>query len=168
MLATSAVVDSAAPILVSPYRASVSTSADVSTRPHARTPSTRWDAVRLGLVGVWIVVLVAALTAPAPADGGTLVSTVWGREVSGWLGWLTLVATVAVLALVVVGPPPWRGTRWAWFWLVGNPFGLLAFLLLAGPTPGVPDGQRSRRLTGGPAFVIGLAATAVLRAARVI
>jgi hypothetical protein len=64
----------------------------------------------------------------------------------GWACWL---------GLLVHGPAPWRATRWAWFWLSWVPGGVLAFFLLAGPTPGVPAPRRpARRLTGGWALLL--------------
>lgn len=67
------------------------------------------------------------------------------------LAWLT------TMWLLVSGPEPYRATRWAWFWLSAPPMGLLAFVVLSGPTPGL--GVRrpvDRRLRGGWAFVLGL------------
>jgi hypothetical protein len=62
---------------------------------------------------------------------------------------------LAWLAFLVGGPQPWRATRWAWFWLGFPPVGVLAHLLLSGPTPGLPAPRRpDRRLTGGWAFLI--------------
>ena len=66
------------------------------------------------------------------------------------LGWL------AALALLVGGPEPLRATRWAWCWLLMVPLvGAPAFLLLSGPTPGLPRPAPGRaRLTGGWAFLL--------------
>lgn len=83
-----------------------------------------------------------------------------GGELLGWrvpnaLGLTTLVLGVLWLGLLVGGPQPWRATRWAWFWLAFPPVGVLAHLLLSGPTPGLPTpGEPHRRLTGGWAFLI--------------
>lgn len=68
---------------------------------------------------------------------------------------LVLAAGVAGLALLTSGPTPWRATRWAWFWvIVLAPGGELAFLLLSGPTPGLPRPTGTRRLlTGGWALL---------------
>jgi len=83
----------------------------------------------------------------------------WGRvmpfpaavTVSLLLGW------ACWLGLLVHGPAPWRATRWAWFWVSWAPGGVVAFLLLAGPTPGVPVPRRpARRLTGGWALLLSL------------
>ena len=68
------------------------------------------------------------------------------------LGWL------AALALLVTGPEPLRATRWAWCWLLIVPLvGVPAFLLLSGPTPGLPRPAPGRpRLTGGWALLLSL------------
>jgi hypothetical protein len=87
----------------------------------------------------------------------------WARNGGEVLGWritpalqvgLVLVWFLAML-LLVAAPRTWRATPLAWFWLLLTPVGVPAFLLLAGPTPGLP-GPRDplRRLTGGWAFVV--------------
>lgn len=53
------------------------------------------------------------------------------------------------LVLIVNIPPPWRLTRWAWFWLGLTPVGVLVFALLAGPTPGLPGPRAPERRLGG-------------------
>lgn len=71
-----------------------------------------------------------------------------------FLGWLSF---------LVSGPQPWRATRWAWFWLAFPPVGIIAHLLLSGPTPGIPAPRRpDRRLTGGWAFLIYLVVAAAV------
>ena len=79
-----------------------------------------------------------------------------GRELRGWVVWSLYAVFLSTLGLLVVGPEPWRATRWAWFWLLTSaafPLTALAFLVLGGPTPLVPaPRERSRRLTGGWAF----------------
>ena len=85
----------------------------------------------------------------------------------GGIAWLVLLpfalAWLATFGLIVGGPEPYRATRWAWFWLSAPPLGLLAFVVLSGPTPGLgirrPAGGR---LGGGWAFVIGLVLSAVV------
>ncbi|TNM68335.1 hypothetical protein FHN55_07725 [Streptomyces sp. NP160] len=57
----------------------------------------------------------------------------------GWACWL---------GLLLHGPAPWRATRWAWFWLSWVPGGLLAHLLLAGPTRWLPAPRRPRARLG--------------------
>lgn len=82
---------------------------------------------------------------------------VGGFLVPGWLGVVGFFVFLAVLFLLVNGPEPWRGTRWAWFWLSGVPVLSLLFLVWSGPTPGVrPPRDPYRRWTGGPAFLVGV------------
>lgn len=93
------------------------------------------------------------------ADGGEML----GWRIPNALGLATLVLAVLWLGVLVVGPQPWRATRWAWFWLAFPPVGVLAHLLLSGPTPGVPaPGEPDRRLTGGWAFLAYLALAGAL------
>ena len=82
--------------------------------------------------------------------------SVWGIPVPGWLSWAFLVAIVATLAVLVATPRPWRATRWGWFWLLWTlpPVGLLAFLLLGGPSGLAAPRHGARRLGGGWAFVL--------------
>ncbi|WP_183097993.1 hypothetical protein [Nocardioides pelophilus] len=64
---------------------------------------------------------------------------------------------LATLGLLIVGPQPWRATRWAWFWIQGiaAPLGMLAYLVLGGPTGlSRPPQPGTRRLTGGWAFLL--------------
>ncbi|MCZ2830399.1 hypothetical protein O2W14_16295 [Modestobacter sp. VKM Ac-2986] len=92
-----------------------------------------------------------------PLDEPSSSSEVFGWWVPGWVGLLVLAEWVAVLFLLVAGPVPERATRWAWFWLQWNPFGVLALLLLSGPFPGVRAPRPgARRLTGGWAFLLSL------------
>ena len=80
-------------------------------------------------------------------------SRILGFEAPGWL-WLTsAVLMAATVVLLVKGPPLWRATRWAWFWLLASPIGMAAFLLLSGPFPGLPKPRSANRLTGGWAFL---------------
>jgi hypothetical protein len=82
-------------------------------------------------------------------------STVWGWSLPGWMGPAVAALLLASIALLVTGPEPWRATRWAWFWLIVTPIGLLPFLLLSGRTPPLPDpAPAGRRLTGGWAFLL--------------
>lgn len=73
------------------------------------------------------------------------------------------------LLVLVSSPPPWRATRWAWFWLLANPawpLTVVAYCVLAGPTPGIPAPRPdSRKLTGGWAWIIaGLGSGAAVEA----
>lgn len=85
--------------------------------------------------------------------------TVAGIRGPPWLMVPLLVSYALGMCLLVAGPQPWLATRWAWFWLLTAPGGAVAFLLLSGPTPGVPIPRRGstrqrRRLTGGWALVL--------------
>jgi hypothetical protein len=73
----------------------------------------------------------------------------------------------AGFVLLVAGPAPWRATRWAWFWLLLPPVGGIVFLVLSGPTPGVPRPRdERRRLTGGWAFLLAIPLRAALESYR--
>ena len=95
---------------------------------------------------------------------------VLGRELTGWTAGVLIVVFLGTLGLLVLGPEPWRATRWAWFWLVTSaaaPLAAVAYLVLAGPTSlsrAPRDG--SRRLTGGWAFLIASVVTTAVRADR--
>lgn len=124
---------------------------------------------------------VAGLVGAAPSDiltelqPGLRVTRDQGRpsggEIAGWqvptaIALSALLVVLLSAGLVVSGPDPWRATRWAWFWLLMNPVSLGAFLLLSGPTPGLPaprDG--GRRLTGGWAFLLSMPLAALLHPA---
>lgn len=79
---------------------------------------------------------------------------VFGWQVPGLLPLGVLALTVGTLSLLVLGPQPWRATRWAWGWLMWcGPIGALAYLVLGGPTSFASEPRDpSRRLTGGWAF----------------
>lgn len=86
-----------------------------------------------------------------------------GWRIPAWLGAVAFGLFLGWLGYLVTGPAPWRATRWAWFWLAFPPVGVLAHLLLSGPTPGLPGPRRpQRRLTGGWAFLVYLVVSAVL------
>jgi hypothetical protein len=87
----------------------------------------------------------------------------FGFQVPAALGILAFLLFVAGIALLMAGPQPWRATRWAWFWLLAPPVGNVVYLVLSGPTPGVPRPRNPhRRLTGGWAFLLSLALAPVL------
>jgi hypothetical protein len=90
-------------------------------------------------------------------------SPLLGWQVPNALAGSALLLCLAGLALLVGGPHPWRATRWAWFWLLVSPVGSLVFVLLSGPTPGIP-GPRDprRRLTGGWAFLLSVPVASLL------
>ena len=80
-----------------------------------------------------------------------------GWRVPDPIGIVAFVLHFAGLGLLVTGPQPWRATRWAWFWLLLPPVGSIAFLLLSGPTPGLPAPKNPRRrLSGGWALLLSL------------
>ncbi len=81
--------------------------------------------------------------------------TVGGRNVPGWIAGLAISSMISVLYLIMAGPYPWRATRWAWFWLVTTPVGLVAFLVLSGRFPliALPKWPQ-RRLIGIWAFLL--------------
>ena len=88
-------------------------------------------------------------------------SRVVSWSIAGWSGpfalwWMALATIIAVLVLIISGPEPWRATRWAWFWLfaLASPIGLVAYVLLAGPVVRPAPADRTRRLTGGWAFLL--------------
>jgi len=71
------------------------------------------------------------------------------------------------LVLLVLGPRPWRGTRWAWLWpvlLLREPaLGALAFLLMSGPVPRVwPHEPLGPRTQGGRGLLLAVAAAVAL------
>ncbi|WP_104108204.1 hypothetical protein [Nocardioides sp. 616] len=77
-----------------------------------------------------------------------------------------LVFWLGTLVLVLLQPAaPQRATRVAWTWLVllTGPLGALGYLVLGGPAGLLdPPAPGRRRLTGGWAFVLAVAATAVM------
>jgi len=100
--------------------------------------------------------------------GHEMESTAFGWQIPNWLFWAGLAVMVATLGLLIAGPQPWRATRWAWFWVFGipAPIGVLAYLVLAGPTalsrtprPG------AARLTGGWAFLFSIFVSSLFGAA---
>lgn len=87
----------------------------------------------------------------------------FGWQVPNALGLPSLLLFLAGFALLVAGPQPWRATRWAWFWLLVPPLGSIVFLVLSGPTPGIPRPRTPRRrLTGGWAFLLSFPLMALL------
>ncbi|HSE08573.1 MAG TPA: hypothetical protein VLB29_07895 [Nocardioidaceae bacterium] len=91
----------------------------------------------------------------------------FGWQVPSSLGVAAFALFLVGLGLLVAGPHPWRATRWAWFWLLVTPVGILVFLVLSGPTPGVPGPKNpQRRLTGGWAFLLSIPLASVLAPMR--
>ena len=87
-------------------------------------------------------------------------------RVPSWAGIVGVVVGLSALVLLVVGPRPWRATRWAWFWLLSTapPLGVLAFLLLGGSTRVWPPTRPEARLTGGWALLLAIVVGAALSA----
>lgn len=71
-----------------------------------------------------------------------------------WAVWTGVVVGLATFMRVVVGPQPWRFTRWGWFWLVAGawPVGVPAYLLFGGPAGLLPPEDPARRLSGWTGF----------------
>lgn len=81
-----------------------------------------------------------------------------GWSLRGWPSMLVGPLWLGTLFMLMGGPQPWRATRWAWFWIMlATPFyGAVAYVLLGGPLAAGRPANRSRRLTGGWAFLIAL------------
>ncbi|SEC21286.1 hypothetical protein SAMN04489844_1885 [Nocardioides exalbidus] len=104
------------------------------------------------------------LSVDTTGNGDYVRWTLMGWSGPAALSWMLLAAGLAVFVLIVSGPPPWRSTRWAWFWMfaLASPIGLVAYVVLAGPLAHLrPADPSRRRLTGGWAFLL---ATFVLSA----
>jgi len=87
-------------------------------------------------------------------------ASLWGWHVPNWLGLSAILVLLGALWLVVNGPGPWRATRWAWFWLLASPIGVLGFLVLSGPTPPLrAPSAADRALTGGRALLLSILIT---------
>ncbi len=80
------------------------------------------------------------------------------RPLSGWWTWLGLVGVLGTIVLLGTTRRPLRATQWGWFWVfwILPPVGLVAFLLLGGPSGAFPQREDGRRLTGGWAFLLSL------------
>ena len=134
---------------------------DVSSLRAPQSPQTwldRWQMHTL-LAGWLVVVLAAVIAGEWDATGSFIGPHVLGWVAPDWTGLARLFLVIGTLAHLVLGPQPWRATRWAWFWLFGvlSPLGMIAFLVLSGPTPGVRTPRSgARRLTGGWAFLLAL------------
>jgi len=90
-----------------------------------------------------------------PQLGGSS-SDILGWRVGGGLALASFGLWLATVVTLALARTTWRATRWAWFWLCGlPPIGPIAYLVLGGPTRiGGEPRDRSRRLTGGWAFLI--------------
>lgn len=87
----------------------------------------------------------------------------FGRPVPGWFVAVAAAVGLWTFLLLITGDPPWRATRWAWFWLMGMapPVGIVLFLLLSGRTGCLPPRRPEGKLTGGWAFLIAFAVNSV-------
>ena len=102
----------------------------------------------------------------ATSSGGTVV---FAFGVPAWVAGAAFVLWVLTLTLVVAGPTPWRATRWAWFWFVFSPLGLLAvpaFLALGGRLPWGRTEAPARRVTGGWSLIVVGVLTAAVNSQR--
>jgi hypothetical protein len=89
-------------------------------------------------------------------------ATMLGFQVPEILALVCWALMLLGMGILVLGPAPWRATRWAWFWWLGNPVGVAAFLLASGPVPGLPTPSNpDRRLTGGWSFLLMLVVTSL-------
>jgi hypothetical protein len=78
-----------------------------------------------------------------------------------WLRLTAVAAGVFSFLLLIGGADPWRANRWGWFWLLGLGrdvgLGALLFLLLSGPTPGIPRPRPdAERWTGWRALAVAM------------
>lgn len=89
----------------------------------------------------------------------------YGRPVSFWFMAVCVVVMLWTLLLLITGDPPWRATRWAWFWVMGivPPVGIVLFLLLGGRTGRWPPERPEQKLTGGWAFLVALVVNSVVQ-----
>lgn len=67
-----------------------------------------------------------------------------------------LVVGVGTVTRLLLGPEPWRLTRWAWAWWVvlAWPIGVPAFLVFSGATGLFPPREPRRRMTGGASLLL--------------
>jgi hypothetical protein len=86
--------------------------------------------------------------------GGTL----FGVEAPSWVASAAVLTWLMTLVLLIAGPEPFVATRWAWFWVIVSPFavvGVPVFLATGGGRPwAAGEPSRSRRITGGWAFLV--------------
>lgn len=145
----------------------------VAVLPWERRRTVLW--ARLVLVVLWSALALTALLLkpreatlddlPVAVERGEIGIEVLGMQTSWPVLAVFAAGCLATLWLLVNGPQPWRATRWAWFWLAAPPLGLLAFLLLSGPTPGLGITRpATKRLTGGKAFLLALLLSALVPA----
>lgn len=99
----------------------------------------------------------------APDRSGT---SAFDRPVPVWFVVVGALVWLGAFVLLISGSPPWRATRWSWFWLLGLvlPVGLVLFLLLSGRTGRWPPRRPDEKLTGGWALLVVLAVNSVVEA----
>ncbi|GEM_PF-5393751 len=121
------------------------------------------------LVASWLATLVVSLSAalfPVRLDAAK-VPRLSGSSHAGLpvRFWTLLLLGTGFVALVLLGPPPTRGTKWFWFWVAPLPLGLgvLAYAVcerVAPPRPARPARPQGGRWSGwagvGWAFLLGL------------
>lgn len=77
--------------------------------------------------------------------------TLLGWRVTSWVQALSQLGRLFTIAWLIGSPEPWRARRWGWFWLLVlvPPIGIPAYLLLSGPTRGLPTPRDLRRRESG-------------------
>ncbi|RJK95338.1 hypothetical protein [Vallicoccus soli] len=91
----------------------------------------------------------------APASVASTTEILGWRQ-TGCAAGSGLALVLAAFMVLLLGPTPWRATRWGWFWLFWTPPGLLAFLLLGGPGALPAPRPGAWRMHGGWAFLLAL------------
>lgn len=144
----------------------------IEARPRSRAPGPRSRGDATAVIGEDLGTRLRALQPGldvVDVDRTSTSTSLLGWQLPGWTAWLLLALWVGTVLALVGSPEPWRATRWAWFWLmcVASPVGVVAYLLLAGPTPLVPAPRDpGRRLTGGWAFLLALVLSAFVDSVR--
>ena len=135
-------------------------------------PGARWrggmPTVRAGVVDRLEAAYPDLRVERQPAPSSSFTGDVLGVRLPPWTVGVGLALSLATIGLLVVGPQPWRATRWAWFWMSGiaAPVGLLAYLVLGGPTTLAPPPRPgASRLTGGWAFLLAFITGSILSSA---
>ena len=112
---------------------------------------------RTFLLACWIAVAAGVLLL------GTRVPGQQQLTLPTWVIATALVGYLGGIGVLITAPTTWRATAWGWFWIATNPLGMLAFLLLSGPFPGVPAPRDpQQRLSGVRAFTVGLLLSAAV------
>lgn len=79
--------------------------------------------------------------------------------VPGWVTVLALMVAALTIGLLITSPEPLLATRWAWFWALMSPLGIVTlpvYLLFGVPRTGAVERPYTRagRLTGGWSFIL--------------